>query len=232
MVSSIHVYNAIRIFLDRFLSTKVDEREETPVFIAKLIGQMTKFTKWITATIDFRLVSKFRHQNAHYQINWLRSAELKAGIRLDSCNQFFPEKFLIVIIWQLQNIAACVRYGKQVFLVFHAYHSKGRTEFLKPKEWGPWTCSNKHEQFGLLFFSQFLDHFPKVLHGSFALVKPYNTRVLPQILHIDNSLSTDNIVKFFIVEHKETLLVDGRSEALANEASLVFEQFVDFICSQ
>jgi hypothetical protein len=56
--------------------------------------------------------------------------------------------------------------------------------------------------------------------------------VLPQILHIDNSLSTDNVVEFFIVEHEETLLVDGRSEALANEASLVFEQFVDFIGSQ
>lgn len=232
MANSIHACNAIRIFLDRFLSTKVDEREETPEFIAKLIGQMTKFLKWITATIDFRFVSKFRHQNAHYQINWLGSAELKAGIWLDSCDQFFPEKFFIVIIWQLQNIAACVWYGKQVFLVFHAYHSKGRAEFLKPKKWWPWTCSNEHEQFGLLFFSQFLDDFPKVLHSSFALVKSYNTRVLPQILHIDNSLATDNVVEFFIVEHEETLFVDSRSEALANEASLVFEQFVDFICSQ
>jgi hypothetical protein len=69
MVSSIHVCNAIRIFLDRFLSTKVEERGETLAFIAKLIGQMTKFTKWITATIDFRFVLKFRRQNTHYQIN-------------------------------------------------------------------------------------------------------------------------------------------------------------------
>jgi hypothetical protein len=53
-----------------------------------------------------------------------------------------------------------------------------------------------------------------------------------QILDIDHSLSTDNPIQLFIVEHEQPILGNEGSQPFANELCLELEQFVDFVRSQ
>jgi hypothetical protein len=77
-----------------------------------------------------------------------------------------------------------------------------------------------------------VNHFPKVPDSDRFLIKTNDSGVVFEIIDINLSLSTDEVVEFLVVEHKKPFLVDNLCQSLPNKPGLVFQQSINFITSQ